>query len=205
MKEKKIRSNKALQVFRQKHPVLFQQPIVQSFLQDEGHLKLVKQAIYSPTKQNRQLVDEAFRAFYGSVKALTYLSHVIYYQAIHFDKTKRKHDNREMLTLDQPVQGENEGVTHKDMLYHLSPDVSEKIVRDTLQDYVADPTLYQAIQTLTPKQRDILTYKYVYGLQNKEIAHLFGDSPQNISKLHHRALTKLKNDLQEEDEDDGGN
>ncbi|MEW9677923.1 sigma-70 family RNA polymerase sigma factor [Lentibacillus sp. L22] len=198
MKESKNRCNEALQVFKQEHPSLFQQPIIQSFLQDEKHQEFVKQAICSPTEQNMQILDEAFQEFYGEVKALTYLSNVIYYNAINFDKAMKKHYNREMLTLDQPLQGENEGATHKDMLYHSSPSVPDRVVYETMADYVEDPQLYQAIQKLTSKQREILTHKYVHGLKNKEIADLFDDSPQNISKLHQSALKKLKNYLQKE-------
>lgn len=105
-----------------------------------------------------------------------------------------------MLTLDQPLREdeENEGTTHKDMLYHPSIDMTDKVACETMADYVEDPKLHQALQTLTLKQRDILTHRYVRGLQNKEIAALFGDSPQNVSKLHKKALQKLKNHLQKE-------
>ncbi|WP_425542355.1 sigma-70 family RNA polymerase sigma factor [Lentibacillus halophilus] len=58
--------------------------------------------------------------------------------------------------------------------------------------------LYQAIQTLTPKQKGILTHKYVHGVQNNEIAALFNDSPQNVFKLHRKALKRLKNHLKKE-------
>lgn len=200
MEGRKVQYNDALQAFQQKHPAFFQQPIIQSFLQDERRWDLVRRAIYFPTKQNMQLVDEEFKKFYGSVKALTYLSNLIYYNAINFDKSIQKHDNREMLTLDQPLQEEegNKGSTCKDMLYHPSSDMTDKIACETMAYYVEDTQLYQGIQTLTPKQQEILTYKYVRGLQNKEIANLFGESPQNVSKLHQRTLQKLKNHLQKE-------
>ncbi|TMN18724.1 hypothetical protein [Lentibacillus cibarius] len=54
--------------FRQNHPEFFQQPIIQSFLQDETHYKLVKRAICSPTQQNMKQVNEAFQTFYKHVK-----------------------------------------------------------------------------------------------------------------------------------------
>lgn len=145
-------------------------------------------------------MDKAFKEFYGSVKALSYLSNLIYYNAINFDKTVNKHDNREMLTLDQPLQeaAGNEGATYKDMLYYPSPDMTDSIARENMADYVEDPNLYQAIQTLTPKQREILTLKYIHNLKNKEIARIFDNSPQNVSKMHQRALGKLKDYLQKE-------
>lgn len=78
MEGRKVQYNDALQAFQQKHPAFFQQPIIQSFLQDERRWDLVRRAIYFPTKQNMQLVDEEFKKFYGSVKELTYLSNLIY-------------------------------------------------------------------------------------------------------------------------------
>lgn len=69
---------------------------------------------------------------------------------------------------------------------------------ETMDDYVEDPPLYQAIQSLTPKQQEILTYKYVRQLSNKEIADQFEDSPQNVSKLHQKALQHLKSQLKKE-------
>lgn len=183
------------QTFQQSHPKFFQQPIIKSFLQDETYFELVKRAVCLPTKPNVQRVDEAFQTFYKKVKTLTYLSNLIYYNAINFDKNMQKHHNRETLTLDQPLHEENESTTHKDMLYYPAPDIVDLIAYETMSDYVEDPQLYQAIETLTPKQKKILTHKYVHRLRNNEIAYLFHDSPQNVSKLHRKALLKLKNYL----------
>ncbi|MGM0941283.1 MAG: RNA polymerase sigma factor [Bacillota bacterium] len=198
MKGWEKRCNDVFQAFKQEHPEFFRQPIIRSFLQDEKHLDLVKKALCYPTKKNMQLVDEAFHTFYGSVKLLTYLSNLIYYNAINFDKTIQKHYNREMLILDKPLREENEGITYKDMLYQPLPDMANRVACESIVDCVEDPQLYKAIQTLTPKQREILSHKYVQGLKNKEIADLYHDSPQNVSKLHQRALQKLKSNLKKE-------
>ncbi|GAB4074597.1 hypothetical protein GCM10028778_21000 [Barrientosiimonas marina] len=147
-----------------------------------------------------RLVDEAFQAFYSNVRAISYLAKAVHSQAIDFDKVAQKHASREMLTLDQPLRAEEygEGATHKDMLYQPSSDMTGIIACETMDDYVKDPPLYQAIQSLTPKQQQILTYKYVRQLSNKEIADQFGDSPQNVSMLHHKALQHLKSQLKKE-------
>lgn len=207
MERTKSQCREPLEIFQKKHPDLFQQPIIQSFLQDEKNRELVRQAICYPTRQNRQLVDEAFQTFYSHVRALTYLTHVIHSQAIHFDKTMQKHNSREILTLDQPLQSEEDGqeTTHKDMLYQPSSDMADKIACETMGDYVDDPSLYQAIQSLTAKQRDILTYRYGHQLSNKEIADWFGDSLQNVSKLHRKALQHLKKYLTKDSDRDDDN
>ncbi|HLR02372.1 MAG TPA: sigma-70 family RNA polymerase sigma factor [Virgibacillus sp.] len=184
----------AFHMFKKEHSELFRQPIIQSFLRDERHETLLKQAICSPTQKNMQRLDKTFKVFYGKAKMLTYLSRIIYYNAINFDKTIRKHRGREMLTLDQPLQNDSEE-TQKELLYDPSPDIHEKIARETIADYIEEPRLFQAIQTLTTKQQKILTYKYVHNLKIKEIADIFNESPQNISKMHKNILQKLKSIL----------
>ncbi|WP_167751412.1 sigma-70 family RNA polymerase sigma factor [Lentibacillus salicampi] len=186
---------KKFQAFKQSHPKFFQQPIIKSFLQDEVHFELVKQAICSPTQQKVQRVNEAFQSHYGEVRALTYLSNSIYFNAINFDKNRKKHHEREALTLDQPLHEDSKETTHKDMLYHPNPNTADMTACETISDYIEEPQLYQAIQTLTPKQKDILTHKYVHELRNNEMADLFDDSPQNVSKLHRKALQKLEKHL----------
>lgn len=200
MEEKKIYCKKKYQEFQRKHPVFFRQAIVRSFLQENTNYELVQQALCSPNEKNRKKVDEAFRKFYGNIRILTYLSNLIYYNTINFDKKMKKHYNRERLTLDQPLQNKdgNEKLSLGDMLYYSEPDITDSIIYQTMADYVGDVQLYQAIKVLTSKQQEILTYKYVYGLQNKEIADLLKSSPQNISKLHQTALQKLKKHLKQE-------
>src|SRR5699024_1094060 len=160
MEKKNIQCHEALLAFQQKYYKLFKQPIIKSFLQDDENWKLTKQAICHPTKRNMQKVDDAFQTFYENVRILTYLSNLIYYNAINFDKHRKKHYSREMLTLDQPLQTEEGSrYTHKDMLYQPMPDMDDMIVHETIADYIEDFKLYQAIQVLTAKQQKVLTLK----------------------------------------------
>ncbi len=200
MERSKNQCHESLETFQKRHPRFFQQPVVQSFVRNEKHRELVRQAICFPTKQNMRLVDEAFQAFYSNVRVLSYLAKAVHSKAIDFDKAAQKHANREMLTLDQPLRAKEneEGATHKDMLYQPSPDMTNRMACETMGNYIEDPPLYQAIQSLTTKQQEILTYKYVRQWSSKEIAELFGDSPQNVSKLHQKALQRLKNQLKKE-------
>src|SRR5699024_1008239 len=81
----------AYREFQKQLSKFLRQPILRSFLRDKNHYELVQQAVCSPTKENRQRVDEAFQSFYRSVKTLTYLSNLIHFNAINFDKTMKKH------------------------------------------------------------------------------------------------------------------
>lgn len=193
----KNKCKQKFQAFQKEHFKFFNQPIIQSFLQEATHLALLRNAVCHSTPENMQAVDQAFKKFYGDVKALTYFSNLIYFNAINFDKNVQKNNHRELLTLDQPLQDE-EGITHKDMLYDSSGDMTDLITKNSISDYIEEKYLYQAVQELTPKQRKILTYKYIHGLKNKEIAALFNNSPQNISKQYNEGLKELRKYIKKE-------
>ncbi len=49
----------------------------------------------------------------------------------------------------------------------------------------------QALDLLTPEQREVIVYKYVLGYDNQRTAALLGKSVNAINQLHHRALASL--------------
>jgi len=198
----KKQCEEAFCAFQEKHPIFFQQQIIQSFLQQPNCLSYVKKAVCFPTNENLKKVDEAFKEFYGKVRILTYLSNMIYYNAINYDRKIKKDKDREMLILDKPLKEDGEeGVTHKDVLCQTNSDLISAIAGETISEHVEEKDLFEAIQTLTSKQQEIINYKYIFGLKNKEIAEMLGNSPQNISAIHQRALRKLKNYLEKERND----
>src|SRR5699024_11860207 len=71
-------------------------------------LSYVKKAVCFPTNENLKKVDEAFKEFYGKVRILTYLSNMIYYNAINYDRKIKKDKDREMLILDKPLKRSEE-------------------------------------------------------------------------------------------------
>src|SRR5699024_2153045 len=124
MEKKDIQCHEVLLAFQQKYYRLFKQPIIKSFLQDNENWILTKQAICHPTKRNMKKVDDAFQAFYKNVRILTYLSSLIYYNAINFYKYIKKHYKREILSLYKYLQHKEEDsrYTHKDILYQPMTD-----------------------------------------------------------------------------------
>lgn len=61
-----------------------------------------------------------------------------------------------------------------------------------LGEHLQDKRLYKAYQQLTDKQKMVLTHIYVEGQTMKEIADRLGETRQNISNIHKKALNKLK-------------
>lgn len=63
-------------------------------------------------------------------------------------------------------------------------------------DFENKTLLYEALQTLNEKERDLLMKVYMHGFNQKELAKILDVSPQYISKLKNKALKKLKDYLQ---------
>ncbi|GIM32241.1 hypothetical protein PAGU1678_15110 [Paraclostridium bifermentans subsp. muricolitidis] len=50
----------------------------------------------------------------------------------------------------------------------------------------------ELIKSLTPKEQEVLTYKYTFNYSDIEISDLFNISRQSVNKTKTRALNKLK-------------
>ncbi|MBM7647034.1 RNA polymerase sigma factor (sigma-70 family) [Scopulibacillus daqui] len=158
---------------------------------------LLAKAVCYPTEENKRKLDHGFKQFFFKMRFIKYISNLIYYHSIDLDKRYKNFYQRHSLILDKPIQMDDNKVTFLDVYHSYKPNVSEWIVNegDDIFHYVENPKLYQALKTLSNKQLKILELFYVRGLNNKAIAEFFGESPQNISKIHHKALNRLKNQL----------
>ncbi|MED1865861.1 sigma-70 family RNA polymerase sigma factor [Fictibacillus nanhaiensis] len=74
-------------------------------------------------------------------------------------------------------------------------DICDQIVvyrNSELSKIIENERLFQAINLLTSKQQKVLDLIYVQGFNNKEVADLFKETPQNISNIHKQAIKKIK-------------
>jgi RNA polymerase sigma factor (sigma-70 family) len=124
--------------------------------------------------------DEVTRRF------VKYMANLILFNSINYDKKRRTIANRFPLTLD------NEEGTESVL---LSVYDSES-VPPNLKDHITDHSLYKAYESLSEQQQLILSFSYVQGLKDKEIARKLGVSQQNISKQRLKALSKLRGRLE---------
>lgn len=60
------------------------------------------------------------------------------------------------------------------------------------EDLCMGQILKDALSTLPPKQRRIITYKYIYNFSDTQIAEYFGTTPQAVGQLKGRALKNLR-------------
>ena len=165
-------------------------PIIKSFFDNPEHAELIREAIFNPTDIAKKRLDDAFREFYFNIRFTTYLSQSIYFNAINFDKKAKLFSGRNLLILDRPLR-EGQDKSFLDLL--SSPGDHEFVIDSAqIEDHLACDSLYEGIQQLTPTQRQVLNFAYVYGLSDSEIASLQHKSQQAVSKSHKQALRKLR-------------
>ncbi|MEB2300410.1 sigma-70 family RNA polymerase sigma factor [Lysinibacillus xylanilyticus] len=175
-------------------------PIIKSFLSDSNNLYLVQKAILYPTERNKKLVDESFQSHYINVRKIKYVSNLIYFFSLDFDKKRRRLQDRTLLILDKGLSEEG-STTAKELIEDASIGKElDHIVGEGLLDNIEDEQLLKSLRKLTVKQLQILEMIYVKELSIKEIAQTLQTTPQNISNLHRKALNKLKHTLSKKEE-----
>ncbi len=194
-----MEKNEAIFEFINQNKILMDQPIIKSFLSDEANYSLFEKAICYPTEDNKKILDSAFKQFYTRVRAIKYMAKLIHFSAIEYDKKLRTMQKRYQLTLDKPLTSEEKNISLVETLSNDYGDLLEEVLKNNedLTEFFTCKHLIRAIEKLKPKQKLILKYKYIYNLKNFEIAELFNDTPQNISKINIKTLKKIKGYIEE--------
>lgn len=179
--------------FNEENKDFLENTIVKSFLMREKNQKLLVQVICEPTEENKKLIDNEFKKFYFDVRFTSYISTILYFNAINFDKRHRKMLNRQPLTVDQPIKDDTSSTSFNAMLVDAEMEIQvEDILRsDNIEDYITNPVLYEAIQSLTEKQKEVISLAYVKGLTDTEISKVLNKSQQAVSKIHKTALKSI--------------
>ncbi|MEK7019330.1 sigma-70 family RNA polymerase sigma factor [Bacillus sp. FSL R9-9410] len=172
------------------------EPIVRMFLQETEYYGLFENAIINPTDKNRQLLDNAFKSHYKRVKIINYVSKLIHFYSIDFDKKINLNNSRNILNLDTPIE-DNHGnqASRYDVLTSENEDtIYNNIieVEGDLREHLSNEELYIEFKKLSEKQIKILNLFYIEAYTNREIAQLLGESEQTISYNHKSAIKKLK-------------
>ncbi|TLS36652.1 sigma-70 family RNA polymerase sigma factor [Pseudalkalibacillus caeni] len=164
-------------------------PLVQSFLEHpETYRLFVKSVIFSNPVYKAE-INSSFRQFFVKVRFLAYVSKLIRYYCINYDRKQKLECLRCLLTLDKPLSVEEEGETLVDILEGKS--LEEPFLENTVEG-LTDKRLYFAFQKLTGKQKEVLHLSYVYEMKENEIASIKKISQQAVSRIKQRALSKLR-------------
>jgi len=194
------KDNQKIEEFFYRNNEQVNNPIIKSFLSDSKNLYLVQKAILYPTDINKKLVDESFQSHYINVRKIKYVSNLIYFFSLDFDKKRRNLQKHTLLILDKGLSEEG-GTTAKEQVEDARIEKElDTIVGEGLLDNIEDEQLLKSLQKLTVRQLQILEMIYVKELSIKEIAQTLRTTPQNISNLHRKALNKLNNTLRKKEE-----
>lgn len=172
-------------------------PIIQGFLSHEDNLILLKKYILNPSDINRNKVDKSFQSYYKTVREIKYVSNLIHFFSVDFDKKIRKQYDRNLLILDKNKSDEGT-ITPKEFIQDDSQELSSLMGGDLLEK-IENKALVRALKTLSDKQIMILEMIYLRELSLKEISKLIQTSPQNISNHHRKTLKKLNKLLKKEE------
>ncbi|MFT8320313.1 MAG: sigma-70 family RNA polymerase sigma factor [Bacillus sp. (in: firmicutes)] len=193
-KRKAGAETKVFKKFREENSRLFENEIVQEFLKIEHHYQLLVDAINHPTKTNKDKVDIAFKKHYFTIRFTSYLSKSIYFKAVNFHHKQNVYKSRYPLLLDAEKEIDGNS-TYKDQLDDKESEIERYVekrgLRENVAEYVEDPLLYKAIQSLTNAQQNILYYAYVQKCKDTDIALQLNKSQQYISKTHKTALKRI--------------
>ncbi|WP_157796253.1 sigma-70 family RNA polymerase sigma factor [Bacillus xiapuensis] len=181
-----------LKMFLQENKEFFGHVIVQSFLKKKENKCLLIEAICTGNKDIRKKIDTEFKKFYFQIRFTTFISDTLYYNAINYDKRIRKIAQRHPLIINKPV-GEEDGNTLEDVLMdpYAEIKIEDLLQSSSIEDYIVDSVLYEALKELPPKQKQVIDLAYVKGLSNTEISKRLGKTQQAVSKLHKKALEKI--------------
>lgn len=178
-----------------------QNPIIKSFLEIPGNTELFNKAIYHPTKKAKQQLDDSFKEFFFQIRFTSYLSNAIHFNAINYDKKLKLFLERNQPILDLPAHGYTG--TSLSAYQPLQHRVHQDLCIDSsnIEDHLTSDFLFEGIQQLTKNQRQILSLAYIFGLNDTEIASYLNKSQQAVSKSHKKALSKLRDVIENREKD----
>ncbi|WP_028592430.1 sigma-70 family RNA polymerase sigma factor [Paenibacillus massiliensis] len=112
-----------------------------------------------------------------------YISSMLHYNAINFDKSNRKFNERFALIMDNSDDTNLGSVIEDEYMNHPS---------GKLENELSDPHVYSVFMNLTTRERQVLNLWIMQELKDKEIAILLQVTQQSVSKTRRTALTKMR-------------
>ncbi|WP_405099899.1 sigma-70 family RNA polymerase sigma factor [Oceanobacillus sp. FSL H7-0719] len=183
--------------FVAENELLFRNHLMRTFLLKRENRYLLDQSIRCSTSETKQALDQAFREHVAELRLISQLSNELRRHAIRYDQKFNLYRKKQLLILDQPIHKDG-GTSILDVITneHTSS-VDEAALKNSqcLEYHIENPTLYQAILSLTPRQKYILNASYLFNMTDTEIAAKEGVSQQTISKTRNKALRKLRKQL----------
>lgn len=179
--------------FESENPKLLSNDLVISFLNIPTNKEIYMKTISDPTPDNREKLDVLFKHFYFKIRFISHISSTLKFNSINYDKRMRLIQSRFSTTLDAPINSSEGEETFLDLIADEQAEylIDEVFVSDDLNDNVTCPILYDALNSLTKKQKEIINLAYVDGLSDTEIGLKLNKTQQAVSKTHKKALENM--------------
>ncbi|QNK89843.1 sigma-70 family RNA polymerase sigma factor [Sporosarcina sp. resist] len=179
--------------FEKENPELLGNNLVISFLKIPTNKNIYMDTISNPTPKNMKKLDVLFKKFYFRIRFISHISTTLKFNSINYDKRLRLIQSRVSSTLDATINSSEGEETFLDLLadeqaYNF---FGEIVINDELVEHVTCPILYDALNTLTKKQIEIINLAYVNRLSDTEIGLRLNKTQQAISKTHKKALGNM--------------
>ncbi|MED0894383.1 sigma-70 family RNA polymerase sigma factor [Aneurinibacillus migulanus] len=191
-----FKDSPSIQKFICKYSKSFSNPVLKNFLKEEAHLTLFIETVTSPTTEKQKALDYAFKKFYQRIRIINFLSTILYYGAIDYDKKNRKYNQKYALILDKPIgtSPEDVSVTMVDLIASPDAEIDDLISSksDTLEENVSQSSLIRALRTLNDREKEILNLAYLHNMSDRAIALKVGLSHQAIGKARKKSLAKIR-------------
>ncbi|MGJ9457655.1 sigma-70 family RNA polymerase sigma factor [Oceanobacillus sp. CF4.6] len=185
--------------FVDENELIFRNNLMRSFLLTKKNCFLLDQSIRYSTSDSKKALDKAFQDHLAEIRLISQLSNDLRRYAIRYDQKFNLDRRRQLLILDQPIHIDTNNPASKVDLIADSQALSvdeEALENDNqLESNIGNPSLYQALHFLTPRQKYILEASYLFHMTDTEIAAKEGVSQQSISKTRNKALSNLKKQL----------
>ncbi|MFJ7648991.1 sigma-70 family RNA polymerase sigma factor [Lysinibacillus sp. NPDC097279] len=193
MLENKRDDEERIKKFEGENQQLLNNELVISFLKIPTNKEKYMDTILNPTMENMKELDMLFKHFYFKIRFISHISSTLKFNSINFDKKLRLIQSRFSLTLDATINANEGQETFLDLVADEQAEghFSEVNLKDNLDDYVISPILYDALNSLTKKQKEIISLAYAEGLSDTEIGRRLNKTQQAVSKTHKKALENM--------------
>ncbi|MEK4079798.1 sigma factor-like helix-turn-helix DNA-binding protein [Solibacillus silvestris] len=172
------------------NPDVVNSNVFKRFLEIEKYNKLYNAYLQEPTNTNADSLNEQFKYFERQIIRIAYIKKAIIYESRKFDSKLREHNKKYELNLDAPI---NEGLAMVDTVQDEKSFIQfENIFENDLESLLSDELLITLLKRLNAKQKQVLYYRYVNELTEKEIAKIYNVSQQAISKMIHKSINILR-------------
>ncbi|WP_240416636.1 hypothetical protein [Paenibacillus periandrae] len=180
-------------VFMEENKKLFKNSVIQGFFENQSHVCLLAKYLRTPTPENLLHLEVAFRRFFFRIRFTKYLSSLIRFSDIDYHRNRIKNEQRNVLIFDSPNE-EGEG-TFGEMLQGMTVTIEDDITAtdsQAFQQSLDSDSLFFAFNSLTDRQKFIITLAYSCCVLDTDIANLLQISQQAISKTRQSALRKMR-------------